>query len=134
MTVTSRPYDHGRDYDAVGDFLVRTRGQDAGHRNWVQPRWEYMHAHPFAAELKPNFGRFGLWENDGKIVGLVHCEDGSFSYFIKRFANEELKQRILVPAIKGEKKCVICFTEDQSGSDLAGTRHTGRVAASYRRR
>lgn len=44
------------------------------------------------------------------------------TYFIKRFSNEEIKQRILVPAIKGEKKCVICFTEDQSGSDLAGTR------------
>jgi len=44
------------------------------------------------------------------------------TYFIKRFASEELKQRLLVPAIKGEKKCVICFTEDQSGSDLAGTR------------
>lgn len=44
------------------------------------------------------------------------------TYFIKRFANEEIKQRVLVPAIKGEKKCVICFTEDQSGSDLAGTR------------
>lgn len=44
------------------------------------------------------------------------------TYFIKRFGNEELKERILVPANKGEKKCVICFTEDQSGSDLAGTR------------
>lgn len=44
------------------------------------------------------------------------------TYFIKRFTNKEVKQRVLVPAIKGEKKCVICFTEDQSGSDLAGTR------------
>ena len=75
MAVTSRSYDHDRDYDAIGDFLVRTHGQDAGHRNWVQPRWEYMHAHPFAQQLKPNFGRFELWEDDGKIVGLVHCED-----------------------------------------------------------
>jgi alkylation response protein AidB-like acyl-CoA dehydrogenase len=44
------------------------------------------------------------------------------TYFIRRFASDEIKQRILVPAIKGEIKCVICFTEDQSGSDLAGTR------------
>jgi alkylation response protein AidB-like acyl-CoA dehydrogenase len=44
------------------------------------------------------------------------------TYFIGRFANEEIKQRILVPAIKGEKIGTICFTEDQSGSDLGGTR------------
>ncbi|OGF58791.1 MAG: hypothetical protein A2Y62_09850 [Candidatus Fischerbacteria bacterium RBG_13_37_8] len=46
------------------------------------------------------------------------------TYFIGRFANEEIKQRVLVPAIKGEKIGTICFTEDQSGSDLAGTRTT----------
>ena len=44
------------------------------------------------------------------------------TYFIGRFANENVKQKILVPAIKGEKIGTICFTEDQSGSDLAGTR------------
>jgi len=44
------------------------------------------------------------------------------TYFIARFGNEDLKQRTLVPAIKGEKIGTICFTEDQSGSDLAGTR------------
>ena len=44
------------------------------------------------------------------------------TYFISRFGSEEIKQRILVPAIKGEKIGTICFTEDQSGSDLAGTR------------
>jgi alkylation response protein AidB-like acyl-CoA dehydrogenase len=44
------------------------------------------------------------------------------TYFIARFGNENIKQRHLVPAIKGEKIGTICFTEDQSGSDLAGTR------------
>ncbi|MBS3907383.1 MAG: acyl-CoA/acyl-ACP dehydrogenase [Syntrophaceae bacterium] len=44
------------------------------------------------------------------------------TYFIARFGNEEIKQRILAPAIKGEKIGTICFTEDQSGSDLGGTR------------
>jgi butyryl-CoA dehydrogenase len=44
------------------------------------------------------------------------------TYFIARFGNENIKQRLLVPAIKGEKIGTICFTEDQSGSDLAGTR------------
>ena len=44
------------------------------------------------------------------------------TFFIARFGNEDMKQRILVPAIRGEKIGTICFTEDQSGSDLAGTR------------
>jgi alkylation response protein AidB-like acyl-CoA dehydrogenase len=44
------------------------------------------------------------------------------TYFIARFGNEEIKQRILVPAIRGEKIGTICFTEEQSGSDLGGTK------------
>ncbi len=46
------------------------------------------------------------------------------TYFIDRFGSEAVKQRCLVPAINGEKIAAICFTEDQSGSDLAGTRTT----------
>jgi alkylation response protein AidB-like acyl-CoA dehydrogenase len=46
------------------------------------------------------------------------------TYFIGRFGTEEIKKRVLVPAIKGEKIGTICFTEEQSGSDLAGTRMT----------
>src|SRR5512136_1825034 len=46
------------------------------------------------------------------------------TYFVARFGNEAIKQRLLVPAIRGEKIGTICFTEDQSGSDLAGTRTT----------
>jgi alkylation response protein AidB-like acyl-CoA dehydrogenase len=55
------------------------------------------------------------------------------TYFIGRFGKEEIKQRILVPAIKGEKIGTICFTEDQSGSDLAGTRTVAtRVEGGWR--
>ena len=46
------------------------------------------------------------------------------TYFIGRFGSEALKQRCLVPAIEGDKIAAVCFTEDQSGSDLAGTRTT----------
>jgi len=44
------------------------------------------------------------------------------TYFVGKFGSDEIKQRVLVPAITGEKIGTICFTEDQSGSDLAGTR------------
>jgi alkylation response protein AidB-like acyl-CoA dehydrogenase len=46
------------------------------------------------------------------------------TYFVGRFGSEEIKQRVLVPAVRGEKIGTICFTEDQSGSDLGGTRTT----------
>jgi alkylation response protein AidB-like acyl-CoA dehydrogenase len=44
------------------------------------------------------------------------------TYFVGRFGTEAIKERVLRPAIKGQKIGTICFTEDQSGSDLAGTR------------
>ncbi|RLB54720.1 MAG: acyl-CoA dehydrogenase [Deltaproteobacteria bacterium] len=44
------------------------------------------------------------------------------TYFVARFGSEEIKQRVLVPAIKGTKIGTICFTEQQSGSDLGGVR------------
>ncbi len=46
------------------------------------------------------------------------------TYFIYRFGSEEIKKRCLYPAMKGEKVCTMCFTEDQSGSDLNATRTT----------
>jgi alkylation response protein AidB-like acyl-CoA dehydrogenase len=44
------------------------------------------------------------------------------TYFIGRFGSDEIKRNVLQPAIEGKKITCICFTEDQSGSDLAGTR------------
>lgn len=46
------------------------------------------------------------------------------THFIFRFGTDEMKKRCLVPAMRGEKIATICFTEDQSGSDLAATRTT----------
>jgi len=46
------------------------------------------------------------------------------TYFIGRFGSDAIKERVLQPAIEGRKITCICFTEDQSGSDLAGCRTT----------
>jgi len=48
------------------------------------------------------------------------------TYFIYRFGSDEIKKRCLYPAMKGEKIGTMCFTEDQSGSDLSATRTTVR--------
>jgi alkylation response protein AidB-like acyl-CoA dehydrogenase len=44
------------------------------------------------------------------------------THFIFRFGSEEIKKRGLYPAMRGEKIATMCFTEDQSGSDLGATR------------
>ncbi len=67
-----RPYRHPEDYDRVGDFLVRTYRTEGPYRNWLQPRWEYMHYHPI---LDPaTLPHIGIWEDKGDIVAVVHHE------------------------------------------------------------
>ena len=44
------------------------------------------------------------------------------TYFVYRFGSEAIKKQCLYPAMRGEKIGTMCFTEDQSGSDLAATR------------
>lgn len=48
------------------------------------------------------------------------------THLVYRFGSEAVKERCLLPALRGEKIATICFTEDQSGSDLAGTRTLAR--------
>lgn len=43
-----------------------------------------------------------------------------------RFGSPQIKKRCFLPAIQGEKIATICFTEEQSGSDLGGTRTRAR--------
>lgn len=44
------------------------------------------------------------------------------THFLYRFGSSEIKERCLMPALRGEKITTMCFTEDQSGSDVANTR------------
>jgi len=77
MPVQLRSYRHPEDYEDVGAFLVRTYAATAAgpHRNWLQPRWEYMHYHPDSYGRESELERCGLWTNDGRIVAVVHFED-----------------------------------------------------------
>ena len=74
MTATVRPYDRERDFEAVGRFLVRTYDPNAVHRNWLQPRWEYMHYHPLIESRGLDLSACGVWEDDGEVVGVAHFE------------------------------------------------------------
>jgi GNAT superfamily N-acetyltransferase len=72
-TAAVRHYDRSRDYDAVGGFLVRSYSTAGPHRNWTQPRWEYMHFHPYLDDA--TLPRIGIWEADGEMVAVVHHEE-----------------------------------------------------------
>ena len=44
------------------------------------------------------------------------------TYFLYRFGSQDIVKRLMIPAIEGKKIATICFTEDQSGSDVGATR------------
>ncbi len=48
------------------------------------------------------------------------------THFLYRFGSPALRERCLLPALRGEKIATMCFTEDQSGSDLAATRTSAK--------
>ena len=72
MSITVRSYKYPDDFELVGQFLVKTYQVEGRHRNWLQPRWEYMHYHPLLDEL--SLDKIGIWEDAGEIVGVVHHE------------------------------------------------------------
>ena len=72
MNITFRNYDHAKDYALVSDFLIAHHRPGNLDGNWIEPMWEYMHFHP--ALDSSNMGRFGIWEDAGKISGVAHYE------------------------------------------------------------
>jgi predicted N-acetyltransferase YhbS len=79
-SVLIRPYDPTTDYKRVYRFLVETYEAGNTLANWLAPRWEYMHFHPFIVGLP--LETIGVAEAGGQIVGVVHFEDSpAFVYF-----------------------------------------------------
>jgi predicted N-acetyltransferase YhbS len=72
MSIQLRAYVQEKDYDRIGDFLIETYRPGPFFLNWLQPRWEYMHYHPFIKDL--DLTKIGIAEDDGEIVGIVHFE------------------------------------------------------------
>ena len=80
MTVVARTYEHSRDYDAVHRFLIEVYQPGSQLLNWLPPRWEYMHAHPFIANVPLDV--ILVFEDGGRIVGVAHPEHSlAFNYF-----------------------------------------------------
>jgi GNAT superfamily N-acetyltransferase len=81
MSVKFRKYNIQKDFQRVGDFLVKHYQPGNRDGNFLQPAWEYMHYHPwFKDELMDNSG---LWEDGGEIVAVAHPESITGEAFIE---------------------------------------------------
>lgn len=80
MGVEIRAYDPAGDYERVSEFFIDTYEPTDRLLNWMQPRWEYMHHHPFIEDVPLDL--IAVFEDGGRIVGLAHPEDKlAFVYF-----------------------------------------------------
>jgi hypothetical protein len=92
-----RPYVQDTDYDRVGRFLVRTYRTSGPHVNWLRPRWEYMHHHPYIANV--DVKEIGIWETGNEIVAVVHPELFRGEAYIElSAADSDLKRDIVAYA------------------------------------
>src|SRR5207248_3405826 len=63
---------------------------------------------------------------DAAFRTLISVHVGLNSLSLLRYANEEQKQRYLVPQAKGEKLACFGLTEPAAGSDVAAMKSTAR--------
>lgn len=82
--ITCRNYTHelgfNDDFMKVRDFLLDLGLNDVSPLNYDWVRWEWVYSLPY--QDKENLFRFGIWEDEGKIVGLACYEDGLGTVFI----------------------------------------------------
>jgi ribosomal protein S18 acetylase RimI-like enzyme len=67
-----RPYNDPDDYQPVDSFLIQHYKPGNADGNWLEPAWEYMHAHPYLD--RASLGKIGIWEDNGTIVGVANYE------------------------------------------------------------
>ena len=118
MKITCHSYSHDADYERVSRFLVKTYSANANHINWLQPRWEYMHHHPYIRGVE--LSSIGVWEAEGEIVAVVHLEHNQGrAYFEIDPYYVALKREMLVYAeeylcsAEGEDKALTVYINDK---------------------
>jgi predicted N-acetyltransferase YhbS len=72
MGLSVRRYSVLSDYQRVSRFLRDHFGRCYENGNWTQCRWEYAHVHGHFNHRLTH--RFGIWEDDGEMVGLACYE------------------------------------------------------------
>lgn len=92
-----RAYQHETDFAKISQFLNDSYRTGDTFIPWLQPRWEYMHYHPFIHSLDRS--RFGVAEENGQILGIVHSESNPGEVFIQTHPDyPQLKETLLAYA------------------------------------
>ncbi|TAK47803.1 MAG: acyl-CoA dehydrogenase [Xanthobacteraceae bacterium] len=60
------------------------------------------------------------------LAGCVTMQSLMGTKFLEMLGNADIRQRLLIPALRGEKIGAICMTEPNAGSDLGGIATTAR--------
>ena len=104
---TEFPWDLWKEFGSLGYLGLRYPEEIGG-----------MNADPLM------FAIFGEEITRGSVGFAMSCTQNILmgTDFIFRFGSDAIKERCLYPAMRAEKVATICFTEDQSGSDLAATK------------
>lgn len=88
-----RNYRHDRDYERVDEFLLDLYQPGDVMAAWLQPRWEYMHYHPYINNI--DLASIAIAESGGDIVGLIHSEHSpAFAYLQLRPGHYEAATRL----------------------------------------
>jgi citronellyl-CoA dehydrogenase len=109
-----------REFDEAGRF-DRALYKRMGELGMLGLRYEEAYG---GADLDWSFTavlheELGFCDNAGVAMGIsVHTDMATPS--LAEFGSEELKQRFLVPAIRGDQVSAIAVTEPDAGSDVAG--------------
>jgi GNAT superfamily N-acetyltransferase len=109
MSITQRQYQPSVDFDLVSHFLIEHYQPMNRDGNWFQPTWEYMNTHAMLDASALN--RIGIWEEHGKVVGVVTYESTLGEAFFQIHPD--------YPQLKPE---LLAYAEQ----NLAGTNKDGR--------
>ena len=99
MGIKQRRYNFEKDFNHVGDFLVENYQTDNRDGNFFFPTWSYMHYHPYLD--RKILDNAAVWEDNGKIFGVVHQESRPEEAFFELHPDyPRLKQPMLDYAVK----------------------------------
>ena len=107
MTLKFRQYGnepgYSKDYHKVRDFLIRINKKEFVCINYLWERWEWSFA--LQSISRENLSKMGMWEDNGKLVGVAAIEDTPgemFPFIDKEYAY--LKKDVLLYSIKNLSK------------------------------
>jgi predicted N-acetyltransferase YhbS len=118
MSAKLRKYNRKTDAQRIGEFLAQNYRPGNRDGNFFVPAWEYALAHPYFDEKL--LDTFGVWEDNGRIAGVVHpeCYPGE-SFFELHPDYAYLKAEMLDYALENlggkapdGRQCLLAFIPD----------------------